>query len=121
MIRTIEFGHNRRRDAFKDGDRCGSVGRSRCPKNETPTKRCSVICGGSTKSASLLAELPVIVVGLAKYCAGVIWDARNPEQQPEQSTPIRIAPVKARIEELFIWKVWKSGQRLYRPRETLLR
>jgi len=51
------------------------IGRSiKMSKNETPTKAVQrYLREARTKSASLLAELPVIVVWPRKYCGRVIW------------------------------------------------
>ena len=54
------------------------IGRSiRMPKNETPTEAVQrYLREARTKSASLLAERPVIVVWPVENSGRVIWDAR---------------------------------------------
>jgi hypothetical protein len=68
-------------DAFK-GRRVDAIGRSiRMPKNETPIEAVQHYLGGArTKSASLLAERPVIVMWPSKNCGKVIWDGLGVDQ-----------------------------------------
>ena len=63
-------------DAF-NGRRVDVIGRSiRMPKNETPIEAVQHYLGRArTKSASLLAERPVIVVWPARYRGRIIWNA----------------------------------------------
>jgi hypothetical protein len=65
-------------DAFK-GRRVDVIGRSiRMPKNETPIEAVQrYLREVRTKSASLLAERPVVVVWPAKYRGQVIWRPRG--------------------------------------------
>jgi hypothetical protein len=78
-----KFGRNPDNgDAFK-GRRVDVIGRSiRMTKNETPIEAVQRYLGESrTKSASLLADGPVIVVWPSKYRSRVIWDAIKGPQQ----------------------------------------
>ena len=65
-------------DEFK-GRRVDVIGRSiRMPKNETPIEAVERYLGEArTKSASLLAERPVIVVWPSKDFGRVVWDPRS--------------------------------------------
>jgi hypothetical protein len=65
-------------DAFK-GRRVDVIGRSiRTPKGKTPIEAVqNYLREARTKSASLLAERPAVVVWPARYCGRVIWDARS--------------------------------------------
>lgn len=61
------------------GRRIDVIGRSiRMPGNETPIKAVQDYLGEArTKSASLLAERPVIVVWPGKYLGRFIWDPQS--------------------------------------------
>jgi hypothetical protein len=68
-------------DKFK-GRRVDVIGRSiTMPKNQTPIEAVQhYLHEARTKSASLLAERPVIVVWPHKYCGKVIWDGLGADQ-----------------------------------------
>jgi hypothetical protein len=65
-------------DAFK-GRKVDVIGRSiRMSKNETPIEAVQrYLCEARTKSASLLAERPVVVVWPVKYRGRIIWGRRS--------------------------------------------
>jgi hypothetical protein len=74
-----KFGRNPDHgDAFR-GRRVDVIGRSiRISKNKTPIEEVQrYLREARTKSASLLAERPVIVVWPNKYCGRLIWDRRT--------------------------------------------
>ena len=72
-----KFGRDPDDDAF-NGRKVDVIGRSiRMPKNETPIEAVPrYLREARTKSASLLAERPVIVVWPVENNGRVIWDAR---------------------------------------------
>jgi hypothetical protein len=73
-----KFGRNPKDgDAFK-GRRVDVIGRStRMSKNKTPIEAVQrYLREGRTKSASLLAEWPVVVVWPVKNRGRIIWEAR---------------------------------------------
>ena len=73
-----KFGRDPDDDAFK-GRKVDVIGRSiGMPKNKPPIEAVQHYLGEArTKSASLLAERPVIVVWPNEYCGRVIWDTRS--------------------------------------------
>lgn len=80
---TRDFGPSKFGRNPDDGDeflgrRVDVIGRSiRMPGNQTPIKAVQHYLGEArTKSASLLAERPVVVVWPGKYRGRVIWDGR---------------------------------------------
>lgn len=68
-------------DAF-EGRKVDVIGRSiTMPKNGTPIEALQrYLREARTKSASLLAELPVVVVWPRKNCGKVIWDGLGVDQ-----------------------------------------
>jgi hypothetical protein len=72
-----KFGRDPDNDAFK-GRKVDVIGRSiRMPEHKTTIEAVQhYLRDARTKSASLLAERPVIVVWPQKYCGRVIWDTR---------------------------------------------